>query len=388
MGEQPLITPHEALADLQRGYADHGHSMWFVGGCVRDALRGETPSDYDLATTATPEQQVSICETLGIRWIGTGLAHGTITAIAGGAPYEITTLRRDVETDGRHAVVEWTPDIAEDLGRRDLTINAMAMTFEGELIDPFGGLYDLRRSRVRFVGDADERIREDHLRILRWFRFHARYGTTKTIWRPDLQAISRNAALLSTISIERVWSEIKKILTGPATSNTLSLMEDTGTLAAIGLRNGDSGRLIAAKRETTDAGALFAAWQGAGGAGVFVDGGWRISNAERDSARFAAARAEGVYDLRRAKTDLVDGHRIDLIRSMLAIRNDVDAMAEVTSWKPVPFPVTGKHLAQAGIRPGRGMGDVLRELRRRWIESDFSMDADTLIEMTKATDQR
>lgn len=359
--------------------------MWFVGGCVRDALRGDVPSDFDLATTATPDEQVAICDSLGIRWIGTGLAHGTITTVVGGTPYEITTLRRDVETDGRHAVVEWTPDLTEDLGRRDLTINAMAMTFEGDLIDPFGGMFDLNRRRVRFVGDADERIREDHLRILRWFRFHARYGTTKTIWRPDLEAIARNADMLSEISIERVWSEIRKILKGPSTSNTLSLMDDTGTLKAIGLRNGDSGRLIAAKRETSDAAALFGAWQGRDGADVLTDGGWRTSNAERDSARFAAARAEGPYDLRMAKTDVVDGHRADLVRAMLAIRNDVDAMAEISSWIPVPFPVTGAHLAQAGIRPGKGMGDVLRTLRNLWIESDFSMDAEALVDTASRT---
>ena len=147
MAIAPITVPAELHA-LEAVYAKAGHKLWLVGGCVRDHIMGLTPKDIDLATTATPDEQIALCDAAGYRWFGTGLQHGTITVLAGGEPYEITTLRTDVSCDGRHAEVEWASDIVVDLERRDLTINAIAMTLAGEVIDPFGGVEDSGAARV------------------------------------------------------------------------------------------------------------------------------------------------------------------------------------------------------------------------------------------------
>lgn len=374
---RPVIDVPAPLRELRRVFEAAGHRLWFVGGCVRDAAMGIEPKDVDLATDATPLEQIALYKSARIRWIGTGFDHGTITAVLDGVPYETTTLRRDVETDGRHAVVEWTRDVLLDLGRRDLTINAMALTFDGELVDPYGGMLDLRRRRVRFVGDAATRIREDHLRILRWFRFFARFGSFQTIHRPDLDTIAAGASSLSDISVERIWSEMRRILTGPAILDVTRAIGESGVTAALGLGDGDALRLYEARRETRDPGALMAAWQGR--AAVDVLKAWKSSNDERESAKFAGARVDGPYGIVDAKTDLVDGARRDHVLALLAMRRDAVAIEAVRDWTPPTFPVQGRDLADAGMRPGKAMGEVLRDLKARWIASDFTAGRDDLI---------
>ena len=380
---QPTIPTPPGLLRVRDAYAAQGHSLWFVGGCVRDALKGVPCKDVDLATTATPEQQISICDAAGLRWFGTGLQHGTVTVVVDDEPYEITTLRRDVETDGRHAEVEWTTDIETDLGRRDLTINAMAMTFDGVLVDPFGGRYDLKQKRVRFVGDAETRIREDHLRILRWFRFHGRFGSVlgthgafEDSFTKDLVAIAANAGLLRLISVERIWSETSRIITGPGTLTTIDLMDRSGTLAAIGLSRGDVVRFRGARNQTNDAAALLAFWQGPDAVATLVR--WKASGSERDAAAFVAARIER-YDDVDAKADLVDGARRDLIMALLATHHGQDAVADMGDWIVPTFPLKGADLVAAGMKQGREVGERLRAMRSAWAASDYLMDADALM---------
>jgi poly(A) polymerase len=153
-----------------------GYRALFVGGCVRNALLGVSVADVDIATDARPETVTRLAEAAGLRVVPTGIEHGTVTVIAGGVPHEVTTFRRDVETDGRRAVVAFAQDVAEDAARRDFTMNALYADLRGNVIDPLSGLPDLVARRLRFVGDAHQRIREDYLRILRFFRFHAHYG--------------------------------------------------------------------------------------------------------------------------------------------------------------------------------------------------------------------
>lgn len=373
------------LAEVNSIYADAGERLWFVGGCVRDALKGVPCADQDLATTATPERQVAICEAAGLRWIGTGLKHGTITVRAGGISYEITTLRRDVATDGRHAEVEWDTDIATDLGRRDLTINAMAMTFEGQLIDPFLGRRDLERGAIRFVGDATRRIAEDHLRILRWFRFHGRFGKNAVRsddGRGDLPAIANGADLLSRISVERVWSETSKIITGPNTLDTLRLMHETNVLAAIGLEKGDTLRFRAAANQTTDPAALLAFWQGASAPSILER--YRTSGAERDAASFVTARLDD-YDIDRAKSDLVDGARKDLVLALLATHHGQSAVADMAGWDVPTFPLKGRDLVAAGMLRGKAVGDRLEILKAAWTASDRTLSAEDLLAIDTRT---
>ncbi|NVN04645.1 CCA tRNA nucleotidyltransferase [Asaia spathodeae] len=204
-----------------------------VGGSVRDLLLGgQDVHDLDLATPEPPEEMQARLEAAGVKTIPTGLSHGTITALIARVPYEITTLRRDITTDGRHAEVAWTTDWQEDAARRDFTINALFCDRHGEIHDYFGGQDDLKAHRLRFVGDAGQRIEEDALRILRFFRFDARFGDEK----PDaeaLSAITARAGLIAGLSGERLASEMLRILVGPHLMRTLGHMNEAGILASI-----------------------------------------------------------------------------------------------------------------------------------------------------------
>ncbi len=203
-----------------------------VGGAVRDGLLGYDVADIDLASVQQPEAVTRALQSAGIRVIPTGLDHGTVTALVGGRGIEITTLRRDIETDGRHAVVAFTDDWRADAARRDFTINALSMAPDGSVFDYFDGLRDLRDHRVRFVGDPARRIAEDYLRVLRFFRFFARYGRE----RPDavtLAALRDGVAGLGGLSVERVWSELKRILMTSDPSAAVARMAELGVLAAV-----------------------------------------------------------------------------------------------------------------------------------------------------------
>jgi len=203
-----------------------------VGGCVRDALAGLASADVDIAAPLPPEEIAARLRDAGLKVFETGLAHGTLTAVLDRVPVEVTALRRDVLTDGRHALVAWTTDWREDAARRDFTINAMSLAPDGALFDYFGGRGDLAAGKVRFVGDPDTRLAEDYLRALRFFRFQARYGRGA----PDaaaVAAIRRAVPGLARLSAERVWMELKRILAVPDPVATVALMAETGVLGAV-----------------------------------------------------------------------------------------------------------------------------------------------------------
>ena len=213
-----------------------------VGGCVRDHLSGLQVQDLDMAAPFAPGVIAERLVAAGFRVFETGLKHGTVTALLDGVAIEMTSLRRDVTTDGRHAEVEWTTEWHVDSARRDCTINAMSMGADGALHDPFGGVADLAAGCVRFVGDADQRLREDYLRALRFFRFQARYGGDV----PDagaLRAISAAVSGLARLSAERVWSEIKRLLAAPDPRAALRLMSQTSVLPAVLPEAGEAARL-------------------------------------------------------------------------------------------------------------------------------------------------
>ena len=218
-----------------------------VGGAVRDALAGRPITDIDLATPRTPEQVTKALQEAGIRVVPTGIDHGTVTAVLGERSFEITTLRRDVETDGRHAVVAFTDDWRTDAARRDFTINAMSMARDGEVFDYFGGIADLRAGIVRFVGDPATRIAEDHLRILRYFRFFARYSAGPAD-AAALAAIRAGASGLGKLSAERVWSELSRILAVPDPRAAVALMADLGVMDAVLPEGADAARAGTAGR--------------------------------------------------------------------------------------------------------------------------------------------
>jgi len=210
-----------------------GHQAWFVGGCVRNALLGEEASDLDITTDARPERVVELVEAAGLRAVPTGIEHGTVTVVAEGRGFEVTTFRRDVETDGRRAVVAFSDSMEEDAARRDFTMNALYCGLDGLVVDPVGqGLADLAARRVRFIGDAEERIREDYLRILRFFRFHAWYGADGI----DPEGLAACAALaegLEGLSRERIGHEIMKLLAAPDPAPAVASMGASGVLMRV-----------------------------------------------------------------------------------------------------------------------------------------------------------
>ena len=218
------------LQDLEQA----GHHALFVGGCVRNALLGLAVNDVDIATDATPEIVTNLAETARFRVVPTGIGHGTVTVLADGVAHEVTTFRKDVATDGRHAVVAFTTSIAQDAARRDFTMNALYANALGNIIDPLGGLTDVLARHVRFVGDAQARIREDYLRILRFFRFHAIYGDQSAgIDAEGLAACAGNANGLEILSKERVGAEMRKLLGAADPTTAVCTMGQAGILARI-----------------------------------------------------------------------------------------------------------------------------------------------------------
>lgn len=221
-----------ALARLLAALNGEGEATRVVGGAVRNLLLGEAASDIDLATTALPQETIRRGRAAGFKAVPTGIDHGTVTLVAGGTSFEVTTLRQDVETDGRRARVVFGRDFAADATRRDFTINALGLDPEGAVHDYCGGLDDLARRRVRFIGDAASRIREDYLRILRFFRFHAAYGAGE-IDRAGYLACIRGRDGLATLSAERIGMEMRKLLTADGAHHAAVAMSDAGLLLAV-----------------------------------------------------------------------------------------------------------------------------------------------------------
>jgi tRNA nucleotidyltransferase/poly(A) polymerase len=213
---------------------DAGHQALFVGGCVRNAVMGIAASDVDISTSAVPQAVMECAAAAGLHAIPTGIDHGTVTVVVQGTPFEVTTFRRDVATDGRRAVVVFSDNIAEDAARRDFTMNALYANRHGVVFDPLGGLPDACARRVRFIQDPAERIREDYLRILRFFRFNAFYGAQEEGWdAAALAAISANIAGIETLSAERIGTEMLKLLSAPNPVPALCIMQQTGVLHSV-----------------------------------------------------------------------------------------------------------------------------------------------------------
>jgi poly(A) polymerase/tRNA nucleotidyltransferase (CCA-adding enzyme) len=342
-----------------------------VGGCVRDALCGAQVSDIDLATPDLPEEIVAALGRAGLRSIPTGIAHGTVTALAGGRGFEITTLRRDVATDGRHAVVAFTDDWQVDAARRDFTINAMSMTASGEVFDYFGGLADLAAGVVRFVGDAGTRIAEDYLRILRFFRFFARYSSVAAD-ADAVAAIASHVGGLAGLSAERVWSELKRILAAAAPDAALGLMGRTGVFDAVL----PGAVLVSVDELPADPLLRLAALRPGPGLAERL----KLSGEEAEVLAGLAGPPppEGVDDagLRRLLADVAPA--ILAGRARLAGR-DAGLIARIEGSEVPVFPLQGRDLIAAGVRPGPAMGVALKRLRGVWLESGCVADREALL---------
>lgn len=395
---QPWMTAPETrrvLDALAAGNAD----ARFVGGCVRDAWLGRPVKDIDIATHATPERVMDLLRAAGVKAIPTGIAHGTVTAVVGTGHYEITTLRRDVETFGRHARVAFTDDWREDAARRDLTMNALSCAPDGRLFDPFGGLADLAAGRVRFVGDPRQRIAEDVLRLLRFFRFHAHYGHGD----PDAEALAAVAELaprLPALSGERVQGELFRLLSAPDPAAPWRLMLGAGVLehllpAATDPERLD--RLVAVDRALGDRPdsllRLAAALPRDRAAALAVAERLKLSNADRDRLDCAAEPPHPVSAgddpvLRRhALYRLGDAGRYrDLIRlaaadapgpaPAAAIRAALD---EAVLLDGLRFPIAGRDLLALGVPRGPRVGAILAAVEGWWVARDFRPDRDACL---------
>ncbi len=376
-----------------------------VGGAVRNTLLGRPVTEVDLATTAVPDTVMARARKAGLKAIPTGIAHGTVTVVADGTPFEVTTLRRDVETYGRHAKVAFTEDWEEDARRRDFTLNALYADADGALYDPLGGYADLVAGRVRFIGDATARITEDYLRILRFFRFNAYYG------KGPLDALGLSACVkqrdgLAQLSAERVAAELKRILIAPQAFAAVEALFDYGLLTDIlgsAPRLGRFAHLIAIETALSRAPnavlrlaalAVFVAEDAPRLAARF-----KLSNAEQavlalgaDEALDTALPEEGSAKrlLYRLGADKFPWQVLLTWAARGAAADDPDWQRALTlpeRWQAPSFPLRGPDLAPFDLE-GPALGERLRALEQQWIESGFALSREELLARAAAPSQK
>lgn len=368
----------------------------FVGGCVRNVIMKRPVSDIDIATQLKPEETLAALEAASIRAIPTGIEHGTVTAVVDHKPFEITSLRRDVETDGRRAVVSFTDDWAEDAGRRDFRLNALYLSPQGEVFDPTGGGYDdALAGHVIFIGDGDTRLREDYLRILRFFRFNAWYG--QELDKDGLAACARQTDGLSQIARERLWTEFKKLLASPHVDglrDSLAAMKRAEVLDAFMPAN--------VTLDGVDA-VLFAEQGGAphddpmrrlmgllrdDPASVFgVSEALRLSNAEaKRLSDWASPEVQGTDLSNRGKLhQALYWHGQETVLDLAGTRGMTSMYfySDVHKWQKPEFPLTGDDALAAGLK-GPEIGDALRRVEREWVERGFDAVREELLDKLHA----
>jgi len=358
-----------------------GFDVFFVGGCVRNAILDLPDSDVDMSTNAHPEKVMEIAKTAGFRAIPTGIEHGTVTVVVDGNPFEITTFRRDVATDGRRAVVAFSDNITDDARRRDFTMNALYATLDGTIVDPLNGMNDLLARRVRFIEDPDARIKEDYLRILRFFRFSAWYADISEGFDPEgLAAIAENSAGLETLSAERIGQEMVKLLSAPDPAPAIAVMRQTGVMSTV--LPGSDDRLLPLLVHMETAVGLDADWIRR----LAVLGGddpaelFRLSKA--DSRALLLIREIGFAGAPLQEIAYRHGARVAqaamLIRAALAETvPDYSLLEVIEDAVHAKFPVSASDLMPD--LKGPELGQKLKELEQRWITSGFTLGADELL---------
>jgi poly(A) polymerase len=373
----------------------------FVGGAIRNTLLRKPVGDIDIATPLTPDEVGKRLAAAGIAFVPTGIEHGTVTAIVEGKPFEVTTLRRDVTTDGRHAVVAFTDDWSLDAQRRDFTMNALYADASGEVFDFVGGIEDLKAGRVRFVGDAVTRIREDYLRILRLFRFHAWYGKGE-IDAEALRAAAAEKGGIAKLSGERIAKEMLRLLEAENPTPVLRLMESSGILVEVLPGEADIARLESlAKIDAVHSFAPDALLRLAALlphdkvlAGRVADR-WKLSNEARAQLADIAGAGEKIVPHLSAREARKLLYRLGVQpfkdRLFLAWAEDAKAavswgalLALADAWERPRFPLTGRDVMLAGVKEGPLVGRVLGEVEEWWIGSDFTADEISLAERLKA----
>lgn len=386
--------------------ADDGEAR-VAGGAVRNSLMGRDVADVDIATTLLPIDVVERAKTAGMKPVPTGIDHGTVTVVNKGATFEVTTLREDIDTDGRHAEVRFGKDWQKDADRRDLTINGLYADVDGNVIDLVGGLADIETANVRFIGNAEQRIEEDYLRVLRFFRFFAQYGKG----RPDaegLKASARAVSKLSQLSAERIWKEMRLLFSADDPSRALLWMRTTGVLTAIfpetekwGIDSiGPLMETRAAMNWENDPMLLLEAIipPDVDRVGELASR-LKMSGADRDRLKHWAKTPKFAHDMAETALDRQiyrgswSGVKDVLSLSLVSARSRAEAddaamiesagftklLARAEKWVKPKFPLSGKDLMALGVSAGKDMGDQLKKLEELWIESNFNLSKSDLL---------
>jgi tRNA nucleotidyltransferase/poly(A) polymerase len=395
------------LQRLLAALSEGGEEARIAGGAIRNALLGAAVTDIDIATTTVPEETMRRAKAAGFKPVPTGVEHGTVTVIASGRPFEVTTLRADVETFGRHARVVFGRDWKADAERRDFTMNALYAEADGTIVDLVGGLSDIESRTLRFIGDPEARIREDYLRILRFFRFFAWYGAG----RPDADGLKACARLkdgLEQLSAERVWSELKKLLSAPDPSRALLWMRQAGVLSLVlpeSAKWGIDAIHALAKTETDlgwDPDPLLRLQA------IVPPDAVRMSELAR---RLKLSKVETDRLVKWALADPVPASTPDTAFARMLYRDDPKAIRDrvrlafasargraleddkalldageysrllgfVEQWKRPVLPISGDDLRRLGLKQGKELGGLLAELESEWVKSGFTLDRDALM---------
>ncbi|XP_029773904.1 CCA tRNA nucleotidyltransferase 1, mitochondrial isoform X1 [Suricata suricatta] len=422
---QSLFTA--GLKSLAELFVKENHELRIAGGAVRDLLSGIKPQDVDFATTATPAQMKEMFQSAGVRMINNkGEKHGTITARLHEENFEITTLRIDVVTDGRHAEVEFTTDWQKDAERRDLTINSMFLVqpdldlclviemwkmllqrfilfcFDGTLLDYFNGYEDLKNKKVRFVGHAKQRIQEDYLRILRYFRFYGRIVDKPGDHDPEtLEAIAENAKGLAGISGERIWVELKKILVGNHVNHLINLIYELDVAPYIGLPanatleefNKVSKNVEGfSPKPMTILASLFKVQDDV----TKLDLRLKISKEEKNLGIFIVKNRKDLVKatdssepLKPYQDFIIDSRESDAMTrvcELLKYQGEHRLLEQMQQWCIPPFPVSGHDIRKVGISSGKEIGALLQQLREQWKKSGYQMEKDELLSYIKKSE--
>ena len=384
-------------------FAAAGFKARAVGGIVRNTLLGRSTTDIDIATDARPEETLRLARSAGFKTIPTGLAHGTVTVIAAGTPFEITTLRRDVATDGRHAEVAFTSDWVADARRRDFTINALYCDADGTVFDPLGGCADLDPVRIRFIGDPAARIAEDYLRILRFFRFTANFVAGGALDPAGLAACHAGRAGLAQISGERIQVELLKLLAAPHAAAVTGALVDCSVFTALfdlTPRPGALSRLITIENRLGIAAEpvrrLAALAVGTFDDAARLDARLKLSASLRArltaTARNAAALdpipdepAARIAAYRIGSAAFTAGALLAWARSPQPLDDPAfNHLATLSArFTPPEFPVSGRDLIDLGYAPGPGLGAALKQLEDRWLADGFAPDRETLLRLAR-----
>ena len=392
----------EGLQRLLELLTEGGEEARIAGGAVRNALQEKQITDVDIATTLLPQDVIDRVEEAGLRAIPTGIEHGTVTVLVDGTSYEITTLRQDIKTDGRHAVVEFGRDWEEDASRRDFTMNALYANADGSVFDPLNGYEDVLRGNVRFIGNAESRIREDGLRMLRFFRFFAWYGQ----FRPDadgLKACVRMKDRLSDLSAERVWQELAKMLAAPDPTRAVLWMRQTSVLNVVLPESENWGidnlaPLIEAENEY--------GWEPDAllrlisiippmeeRVATMVER-LKLPNRVRDRLKNWAESGEPDLSMKRPQfheqlyrgsvSGMSDRLRMSVVREKASGNEKLQKKAakrlkQAEKYKRPELPVKGQDLLDRGFEPGPKISETLRQLEETWIGSGFKLNGAQLL---------